>query len=237
MLTVIKNWDKNNWLSSKNYISKFNNFLINTKKLNVNSCILDIGCGRGKIIGYLSTKFNLNYKPIGIDLIDHSDRDKRINFKKIDALSFCSINKKKFDLILIKQSIHLLQLSEIKILLAKMYNNLNPHGKILILTLDPYKNEIPCFKLMKINLLKSLKRDKKIIKFISKLYPRRILKKFSFKVKITKKKYVDMVSDRFISTLLSFDKKQINKGIKEINSKYEKNLSFYDRLVCIIIKK
>ena len=90
----LKNWDNKNWLSSKKYIQSFNNFLLKQKKLNRNSQILDIGCGRGKIIGSLSSKLKLINKPIGIDLVNHKDKDKRINFKKTDALSFFLTNKK-----------------------------------------------------------------------------------------------------------------------------------------------
>ena len=234
--TVIKNWDKENWLSSKSYILDFNKFLNKINDLNSSSKILDIGCGRGKIIGSLRSKLKLKYKPIGIDLVRHKDKDKRINFKKTDALSFFLRNKKKFDLILVKQTIHLLKMSEIKTLLIKMKKSLNSNGKILIFTLDPYKNEIPYFTLMRIKLLISLKRDKKILRFISKFYPKRMIKYFSYKVKISKKDYINMVSKKFISTLLSLNKEQIVTGINEINLKYKKNLNFNDKLICIIIK-
>ena len=234
--TVIKNWDKDNWLSSKSYISDFNLFLTKVIKLDTSSQILDIGCGRAKIIGSLSSKLKLRDRPIGIDLVSHKDKDKRVDFKKIDATSFFLTNKKKFDLILLKQTIHLLKMSEIKTLLIKMKKSLKPNGKILIFTLEPHKNEIPNFTLMKIRLLKSLKRDEKILKFISKLYPKRIMKYFSYKVKISKKKYIIMISKKFISTLLNLNKEQIVTGINEINLKYKKDLNFNDKLVCIIIK-
>ena len=45
-----------------------------------------------------------------------------------------------------------------------------------------------------------------------------------------------MISKKFISTLLKFDKEQIVTGINEINLKYKKDLKFNDKLVCIIIK-
>ena len=236
MSTVIKNWDKNNWLSSNNYILSLNRFLVKFNELNLNSKILDIGCGRGKIIGSLSSRLKLKTKPIGIDLVNHKDKDRRIDFKKIDAVSFFQSNKKKFDLILIKQTIHLLNFYEIKSLLVQLKRNLKPKGKIFIFTLNPNKNELPKFRLMSTKLSKSLKRDKKILKFISKLYPKRILKYFSFKVKISKKKYMEMISKRFISTLLDLNNQQILSGIKEIDLKYKKNLKFNDKLVCIIIK-
>ena len=234
---VIKNWDKKNWLSSNNYIFKFNNFLIKINKLNSNSQILDIGCGRGKILGSLSSKLRLKNKPIGIDLVKHKDRDKRINFKKIDVIKYLKKNDKKFDLILIKQTIHLLNFREIKKLISLCKTQLKKEGKILIFSLETSKNEIPTFFLMKKRLKTSLNRDKKIITFLSKLYPNIKKKKFSFKVKISTKKYMEMIKNRYISTLLSMSNNQILKGINEINLNYQKKLNFNDKLICLILNK
>ena len=234
--TVIKNWDNKTWLSSQNYINKFNKFLLKNIKLNSRSVILDIGCGRGKILGSLSSKLKLKNKPLGIDIINHKDKDKRINFKKINALKFFNKNKYKFDLILIKQTIHLLSLSEIKQLLNISKKNLTSNGKIFIFTLDTYRNEIPAFKLMKSKISKSIRRDKQILKLIIKSNTQTIKKKFFYGVKITKKKYLNMIQNRYISTLLTFTKKELNKGLREILLKYKKNISFKDKLICLIIQ-
>jgi len=106
------------------YIKSFNKFLTKNIKLNSKSKILDIGCGRGKILGTLSSKLRLKKKPLGIDITNHKDKDKRIKFKKINASNFFLKNKNKFDLILIKQTIHLLNLKEIKKLLILSKKNL-----------------------------------------------------------------------------------------------------------------
>ena len=233
----LKNWDNKTWLSSKRYIQSFNSFLLKQVKLNKDSKILDIGCGRGKILGSLSSRLKLKNKPIGIDIEKHLDRDKRINFKKIDATKYLKKNKIKFDLILIKQTIHFLQLKEIKRLLVLCKKTLNPRGKIIIFSLNTNQNEIPTFLSMKRKLKKSLNRDKKIIKFILNLNFKALTKIFSFKVNITKKKYVKMIENRYISTLLSFKSKEINKGIKEINDKFKKNIIFSDKLICLILNK
>ena len=233
---VIKNWDNKTWLSSKKYINSFNKFLLKNIDINSKSKVLDIGCGRGKILGSLSTKLNFKNKPLGIDIINHKDRDKRINFKKINAINFSSKDKQKFDLILIKQTIHLMKLNEIKKILYLLKKKLNPDGKIFIFTLDTKKNEIPTFKKMNLGLNRSLKRDIKILKIITKLYPRRMKKRFIYNVKIQKKKYLEMIRNRYISVLIPLSKKQITLGIKEINSKYNNFLKFNDKLICIIIK-
>ena len=110
----IKNWDNKTWISSTKYIQSFINFLLKQKKLTKHSKILDIGCGRGKIMGSLSSKLKLTNKPIGLDIENHKDFDKRITFKKTNAIKYLKNNKKKFDLILIKQTIHFFNLNDIK---------------------------------------------------------------------------------------------------------------------------
>ena len=89
----LRNWDNKTWLSSKKYIQSFNSFLLKQIKLNSSSKILDIGCGRGKILGSFSSRLKLKNKPIGIDIEKHLDRDKRINFKKVDATNYLKKNK------------------------------------------------------------------------------------------------------------------------------------------------
>ena len=233
----LKNWDNKTWLSSKKYINSFNNFLLKQINLNKKSQILDIGCGRGKILGSLASKLKLNKRPIGIDIEQHKDKDKRIIFKKIDAIRYLKENQKKFDLILMKQSIHLLKFDEIKKLIFLSTRRLKQEGKIMILSLETSKNEIPTFLSMKKKLKKSLNRDRKIIRFISSLHSKILVKRFSFRVKITKKKYTQMIKNRYISILLNFNLKKISKGINEINSKYKEKICFNDKLICLILKK
>ena len=232
----IKNWDNKTWISSNKYIKSFINFLLKQKKLNINSKILDIGCGRGKIIGSLSTKLKFKNKPIGLDIENHKDKDKRIIFKKICAVKYLEKNKTKFDLILIKQTIHFFNLKDIKRILSYSYSNLEIGGVILILILDTKNNEIPTFTLMKEKLNKSFKKDKIIWKNILKLNIKKDITKFNFKVNIKKSIYLKMIKQRYISTLLNFSLVQILNGINEIKLKYKKNIIFKDKLNCIILK-
>ena len=232
----IKNWDNKTWISSTKYIKSFNKFLLKQKKLNKESKILDIGCGRGKIIGFLSTKLRLKNKPIGLDIENHKDKDKRIIFKKISAIKYLGNNKKKFDLILIKQTIHFFNLRDIKKILAYSLSSLEVGGIILILSLDTKNNEIPTFSLMKQKLNQSFKRDVIIWKNILQLNIKKNITKFNFKVNVKKKVYLKIIKQRYISTLLKLSSVQILKGVNEINLKYKKNIIFNDKLNCIILK-
>jgi ubiquinone/menaquinone biosynthesis C-methylase UbiE len=211
--------------------------LVKQKKLTKHSKILDIGCGRGKIMGSLSSKLRLINKPIGIDTENHKDFDKRIIFKKSNAIKYLRNNKKKFDLILIKQTIHFFNLRDIKRILSYSHASLEVGGIILILTLDTKNNEIPTFSLMKQKLNQSFKRDILIWKKLVKLNIKKNITKFSFKVSVKKNTYLKMIKQRYISTLLKFSSLQISNGINEINLKYKKNILFNDKLKCIIFTK
>ena len=233
----LKNWDNKTWLSSKEYIDNFVKFIIKNKKLNKDSNILDIGCGRGKILGKIKNKVKLKNKPIGIDPVNHRDKDRNIIFKKIDTFKFFKANKIKFDLIIIKQTIHFFPLKDIPRLIKYCKNALNNNGKLMIFSINEKRSQIPTFIKMEKKLKQSLKRD-----FLIK---RRILKNnkyiknkiFDFHVKIKKSSYLNMIKQKYISVLLDFKKEELEKGIKEINTNYPKILRFVDSLNCIIIKK
>ncbi len=232
----LKNWDNKTWLSSKSYINSFNSFLLKKKKLNKNSKILDIGCGRGKIFGSLSRKLKLSNKPIGIDPVTHKDVDKSIEFINEDIFEFFKSNHNKYDLIMIKQTLHFFNKIKRKKLIKICKKHLKKNGVLLIFSLITLNNEIPCFRFMKKKLNRGLKRDSIMIKDTSKMLKNNQIDKFKFKVSITKKKYIQMLKDRYISCLINLSKVEIIKGIKEINETYPNNILFDDVLICIKFK-
>ena len=233
MKHLLKNWDNKTWLSSAAYINSFNSFLIKKKKLNKSSHILDIGCGRGKIFGVLSRKLKLVNKPICIDPVVHKNVDRGIDFRNEDVFKFFKNSHNKFDLIMIKQTLHFFN-KEKRIKLIKICkDNLKKKGVLIIFSLNTVNNEIPCFKLMKQKLNKGLKRDSRMIESICKILKNNKIDKFRFKVSITKTKYIQMLKQKYISCLINLNKDQIIKGIKEIKDIYPNKIMFDDILICI----
>jgi len=232
----LKNWDNKTWLSSKSYISQFNKFLKTKINLNKNSKILDIGCGRANIISALHKKYKFKNKPTGIDIVANKDVKKNIIFKKVDAIKYLK-KKDKYDLILMKQTIHFFSKTNLNSLLNLAKKSLNPKGKLLIFSLKTKNNKIPCFKKMQIELQKSLKRDELLFKVIRKNLKKTKESLFKYKVKIPTQKYLKMIRSRYISCLLNMNKKDIEKGISEIKSKFQKQIYFMDSLKCIIFTK
>ena len=233
----LKNWDNETWISSKKYILQFNKFLKTQIKINRNTIILDIGCGRGNIIGNLESKHKFYKKPIGVDIIKNNNIKKNIIFKQIDAINYLKNTKKLFDLILIKQTLHFFKKKQIKNLIEYAKKKLNKKGKILIFLLDYKRKEIPCFNLMKLYLDRSLSNDKILIKLIKKYFKRYKIKRFSFKVKISKLNYINMIKKRYISCLLNISQSRLKEGVEQLKIKYKKKLIFNDKLICLIFNK
>jgi ubiquinone/menaquinone biosynthesis C-methylase UbiE len=233
----LKNWDNKTWLSSSKYTLSIINFLEKRIKFNKEIKILDIGCGRGKIISTLSKRYQMNSLPLGVDIVSHKDIEKKIRFIRINALKYLSNTKEKFDLILFKQSIHFFKFKEIKEILSLSKKKLNSKGKIIILALHPKQNHWPLFKNFKIKLMLSRKKDKKNLNLIKSNLIQYKINYFKFRVKITKDLYLQMIKNKFTSCLLDMSSRELKIGIEEIKKKNKKKLSFYDKLICICYKK
>ena len=233
----LKNWDNKTWLSSSKYITSFTRFLKKKNKLNKNSKVLDLGCGRAHIISFLHKKIKFKEKPIGIDVIKNKNIKKNITFLKLNAIKYLKSTNRSFDLILIKQTIHFFSKRQIKELLNLAKKKLNTKGQILIFSLKSKNNQIPCFKKMKFKLLKSLKKDEEIIKIIKLTLKKCKIDQFKFKVNITKFKYTQMIEERYMSCLLNISSNNLKKGINEIKLNYKNKIKFTDTLNCINYKK
>ena len=75
-----------------------------------------------------------------------------------------------------------------------------------------------------------------MLKSACKLLKDNKIDKFMFKVSITKKKYTQMLKQKYISCLINLSKVQICKGINEIKNTYPNNILFKDILICIKYK-
>ena len=233
----LKNWDNKTWLSSSKYISSFTNFLQKKNKINKNSKILDLGCGRAYIISHLHKKIKFNEKPLGIDIVKNKNIKKNITFLKLNAIKYLKSTNKSFDLILIKQTIHFFSKKQIKELLNLAKKKLNSNGQILIFSLKLNNNQIPCFKKMKFELSKSIKKEEEIIKIVKQTFKKYKIDQFKFKVIIKKFRYIKMIKNRYMSCLLNISNKNLKKGINEIRSNYKNQIKFTDTLNCINYKK
>ena len=90
---------------------------------------------------------------------------------------------------------------------------------------------------MKSKLNKSLERDQNLLKIIKRNLINYKSSFFNYRVTISKKKYIQMIKNRYISCLLKISNQQLKKGADEIELKYKKKIQFTDTLLCILFNK
>ena len=236
-MNKLRNWDKNTWLSTDRYILNFISFLTKIVKFSKQTEILDIGCGRGTIIAKLADRFSFIQRPIGIDIVKHKPQSKKIKLIKANALKYLRSSNQKFDLILIKQSIHFFNLKEVRQLIFYAKKILNKNGRIVIFSLNTKINEWPKFKSFRDKLKASLQKDEKIIKLLKSIFKKFKTSQFIYKVHLDKKYYLKMLKNRFTSCLLNFSNKELSEGIEEVNRNFKSKINFKDRLICLTYKK
>ena len=150
------NWDRSSWLSSKEYFAKLSNQLIKSLDLHEEIKILEVGCGRGYLLRSLANKANLINIPFGVEPVKHEGPiPHRIKIINSSINSFLDNNNIKFDVVILKQVLHLLNRNEREYFYCKVKKHLNDNAKIVFLHMND-QTEIPQFPIMKNRLKKSL---------------------------------------------------------------------------------
>ena len=160
-----------------------------------------------------------------------------LQFKPIvmDARLFVE-QSKKYDKVLMQKMLH--HIKDIKGLIENLFDRLNPGGKILTIGI-PRNIEYPLFDA-------AFKRYQEFHPVGNQI--RDIFTKAGFKltrelikypVSIEKHKYLDLIRNRYISTLSSFSEGEIEEGIKELEQKYSQasHLNFNECFIFLLAAK
>ena len=224
------NWDKCSWLSSREYFEELSNQLIEFLDIREKKKIIDVGCGRGYLLESLANKVNFIHKPIGVEPVKHEDTiSPRIEIINSSINFFFQNNNSKFDLVILKQVLHLLNSNEREYFYQEIKKYLNNNGQIVFIYMNE-QTEIPQFPLMKNKLKLSIGSHDLLLAELNKNF--RLLKtqNFTYHVKISLEEYLTMITNRYMTVLLDFNEEEIKEGIAFIKQNYSNHLSFNDTL-------
>lgn len=224
------NWDKSSWLSSKEYFEELSNQLIEFLEISKEKNILDVGCGRGYLLESLANKVNFIHKPVGVEPVKHEDSiSPRIEIINSSINSFLQKNNTKFDLVILKQVLHLLNSNEREYFYSELKEHLNNNGQIVFIHMNE-QTEIPQFPSMRNKLKLSIDSHDLLLAELNKNF--RLLKtqNFTYHVKISLEEYLTMITNRYMTVLLDFNEEEIKEGIAFIKQNYPNRLSFQDTL-------
>ena len=224
------NWDRSSWLSSKEYFAKLSNQLIKSLDLHEEIKILDVGCGRGYLLRSLANKANLINIPFGVEPVKHEGPiPHHIKIINSSINSFLDNNNIKFDVVILKQVLHLLNQNEREYFYYKVKKHLNDNAKIVFIHMND-QTEIPQFPTMKHRLKKSLNSHQYLLDELIKNFKLLKIDNFNYDVNISSKEYLEMIRNKYISVILDLNEEEIEKGIEFIKKHYPNQLSFKDTL-------
>ncbi|MGA0943599.1 MAG: class I SAM-dependent methyltransferase [Alphaproteobacteria bacterium] len=224
------NWDKSSWLSSKEYFEELSSQLIEFLDIREEKKILDVGCGRGHLLESLANKVNFIHKPIGVEPVKHENTiSQRIEIINSSINFFFQNNNSKFDLVILKQVLHLLNSNEREYFYQEIKKYLNNNGQIVFIHMNN-QTEIPQFPLMGNKLKLSIDSHHLLLEELNKNFKLLNIQNFTYSVKISLDEYLTMITNRYMTVLLDFSEEEIKEGIAFIKQNYSNHLSFNDTL-------
>ena len=224
------NWDKSSWLSSKEYFEELSSQLIDFLDIREEKKILDVGCGRGHLLESFANKVNFIHKPIGVEPVKHENTiSQRVEIINSSINFFFQNNNSKFDLVILKQVLHLLNSNEREYFYQEIKKYLNNNGQIVFIYMNE-QTEIPQFPLMRNKLKLSIGSHDLLLAELNKNFKLLKTQKFSYHVKISLEEYLTMITNRYMTVLLDFHEEEIKEGIAFIKQNYPNRLSFKDTL-------
>ena len=224
------NWDKSSWLSSKEYFEELSSQLIEFLDIREEKKILDVGCGRGHLLESLANKVNFIHKPIGVEPVKHENTiSQRIEIINSSINFFFQNNNSKFDLVILKQVLHLLNSNEREYFYQEIKKYLNNNGQIVFIHMNNH-TEIPQFPLMGNKLKLSIDSHHLLLEELNKNFKLLNIQNFTYSVKISLDEYLTMITNRYMTVLLDFSEEEIKEGIAFIKQNYSDHLSFNDTL-------
>ena len=178
----------------------------------------------------LANKVNFIHKPIGVEPVKHENTiSQRIEIINSSINFFFQHNNSKFDLVILKQVLHLLNSNEREYFYQEIKKYLNNNGQIVFIHMNS-QTEIPHFPLMGNKIKLSIDSHHLLLEELNKNFKLLNIQNFTYSVKISLDEYLTMITNRYMTVLLDFSEEEIKEGIAFIKQNYSNHLSFNDTL-------
>lgn len=229
----------NLWFYSEDFVRFITEKIIEHLRLSIADTLVDLGCGTGIYAKEINNQIPLQNAIICVDfsdkMLEQIPNPSKYECLVMDAIEFAALPR-TYNKILIKELIHHIEQKEF--LLSSLFTKMAAGGILLLILLPPTIN-YPLFS-------KALRKYEEGQPHYNNLT--KILEKIGFNVAvdfveyplaIPKSKYFQMVRNRYMSLLSSFDDHELALGLAEMEQQYAQQsvLKFTDCFVFITASK
>ncbi|NEP43389.1 MAG: class I SAM-dependent methyltransferase [Okeania sp. SIO2G4] len=229
----------NLWSYSAEYIKFTTQKIIEHLDLTPTDTLADIGCGTGIYSQEILNQIQLQHPIICVDpsaeMLAKIPANSRLNPIEMDGVKF-SKNPGIYNKIFLKEAIH--HIEEKFILFQNLYQRLTPGG-IFLLLLWPPDIEHPLFTKALELFEKNQPRYQEMINLLQQVGFVVDMDMIEYPLEVPKNQYFEMVENRYMSMLSTFNDTELAAGLKEIEEKYQDKsvLKFNDLMVFITATK
>ncbi len=231
---------RSSWIHGLDYLDYWREQIVQLLALKPSDRFVDIGCGDGHLATHISQSIGFSQVPLGVEQNDVCLKYNKdyLDSVMLDAESFLENKDEAFDKLLLKQIIHHVYRPHRKEILGKMYRALKPGGRMLILSM-PDKLCYPVFdRVLEVYEqnesdfnFEQLQEDLNAIGFTTHT------QRCTYKVHFTKEKYLQAISERFISTLSMVTAEEMKQGLVELDKKLPDTVAVEDPLIALVAVK
>jgi ubiquinone/menaquinone biosynthesis C-methylase UbiE len=227
------------WFYSEDFVQFITNKIIEHLSLVNTDVLVDLGCGTGIYAKEINNSLQLHNPIICVDsskkMLEQIPNNIKYKCIEMDAIEFSALSG-TYNKIIIKELIH--HINEPDLLLGNLFQRLT-NGGILLLILLPPTIDYPLFSeaLRKYEELQPNYNN--IANLLAKIGFHVTVDFVEYPLAIPKTKYLQMVQNRYMSLLSTFDDEQLALGLASIEQKYAQQsiLKFSDRFVFITASK
>jgi ubiquinone/menaquinone biosynthesis C-methylase UbiE len=227
------------WFYSEDFVQFITNKIIEHLSLKNTDFLIDLGCGTGIYAKEINNQMELHNPIICVDssnkMLEQIPNNIKYKCIEMDAVEFSALSG-TYNKIIIKELIH--HINELDLLLGNLFQRLTDGG-ILLLILLPPTIDYPLFSTALRKYEEFQPNYNNLASLLAKIGFHVAVNFVEYPLEIPKSKYFQMVQNRYMSLLSTFDDEQLALGLNEMEQKYAQQsiLKFSDRFVFITASK
>ena len=195
--------------------------MVDRLELEADDLLVDLGCGPGIYARAILEIRPLTQPVIGVDpfaeMLAEIPDDVPITPVQADAVTFSS-RPGRYDKVLMKEAVH--HVDRKRELFENLHERLTEGGILLLVNVDPHLVEYPLFDAALERCRTRFADPDEMVRLLGEAGFEVAREVLAYHHRVPTERYVEMVENRYMSVLTSFDDDELRAGIEQMRARY-----------------